>query len=57
MVRSLNSIDADGIIHQFFVDHTGVTHWAGSQNGPRGLVIDNTTKKRLEMIFKELYRR
>lgn len=48
------SIDNKGKIHQFQVDHNGNTHWAGSENGARGIKIDNTTRKRLQQYYKDL---
>lgn len=47
------SIDDKGKIHQFQVDHNGKAHWAGSQNGARGVKVDNVTEKRLEQYYKD----
>jgi len=47
------SIDKNGKIHQFTVDHNENSHWAGSENGPRGISIDNSTRKRLLKYYKE----
>lgn len=48
------SIDDKGKIHQFQVDHNGNAHWAGSENGARGIKVDNTTRKRLQQYYKDL---
>lgn len=47
------SIDGNGKIHQFQVDHNGIAHWAGSENGARGIVVDNQTRKRLLQYYNE----
>ena len=47
------SIDDSGIIHQFQVDNNGIAHWAGSENGSRGVVVDSVTRKRLLHYFNE----
>jgi hypothetical protein len=48
------SIDNKGKIHQFQVDHNGFSHWAGSQNGPSGIKLHNTTRKRLERYYQDI---
>lgn len=48
------SVDDKGKIHQFQVDHNGNAHWAGSENGARGIKVDNITKKRLQQYYKDL---
>ncbi|MFT5890890.1 MAG: hypothetical protein ACI9Y7_000988 [Dokdonia sp.] len=48
------SVDEKGKIHQFTVDNNGNTHWAGSENGSRGVTIDNATRKRLLNYYREI---
>ncbi len=47
------SIDNNGVIHQFQVNHNGFAHWAGSEKGVRGIVVDNMTRKRLLQYFTD----
>ncbi|UKB82435.1 hypothetical protein LF887_15630 [Chryseobacterium sp. MEBOG06] len=54
MPKTWYSIDNAGKIHQFQVDNNGIAHWAGSQNGARGVQgIDEATKRRLIKYFKD----
>ncbi|WP_409415946.1 hypothetical protein [Flavobacterium sp. PS2] len=51
------SIDEKGKIHQFQVDNNGYTHWAGSENGSRGVTVDNATRKRLDEFYKDFIKK
>jgi len=54
MPKTWYSIDDAGKIHQFQVDNNGIAHWAGSENGARGVKVDNVTEKRLRQYYKDL---